>query len=85
MTVTADHAPAAAPASPAAPARTGRLRAAWKRAHTPVPGVPRWALVAAYAIPFAVLPSGAWRIMTVIFHIGDEATHGVGQPSPQSG
>ncbi|NGO75138.1 hypothetical protein G6045_05495 [Streptomyces sp. YC504] len=77
MTVTADH--AAAPTAPTAPAPTGRLRAAFKRAHTPVPGVPRWARIAAYAIPFTVLPSGVWRIMTVVFHIGDEATHGVGQ------
>ncbi|WP_410579054.1 hypothetical protein [Amycolatopsis sp. lyj-108] len=58
---------------------TGRLRAAWTRAHAPVPGVPRWAKVAAYAIPFVVLPSGLWRIMTVVFHIGDDAAHGAGQ------
>ncbi|MFF3390944.1 hypothetical protein ACFYW1_08425 [Streptomyces sp. NPDC002669] len=64
-----------------APARTGtrRLRVAWRRAHAPVPGVPRWARIAAYVIPFTVLPSGLWRIMTVIFHIGDDATHGRGQ------
>ena len=62
-----------------APATTGRLRAAWRSAHTPVPGVPRWARIAAYAIPFTVLPSGLWRIMTVVFHIGDDATHGRGQ------
>lgn len=58
---------------------TRRLRAAWTRAHAPVPGVPRWAKVAAYAIPFVVLPSGLWRIMTVVFHIGDDAVHGAGQ------
>ncbi|MBC9716186.1 hypothetical protein H9Y04_26975 [Streptomyces sp. TRM66268-LWL] len=74
MTVTADPAGAAT-----APTPSGRMRAAWKRAHTPVPGVPRWARIAAYAIPFTVLPSGAWRILTVVFHVGDEATHGRGQ------
>ncbi|MFD6225569.1 hypothetical protein ACFWFZ_01590 [Streptomyces sp. NPDC060232] len=40
----------------------GRVSAAWKAAHTPVAGVPRWARIAAYAIPFAVLPSGLWRL-----------------------
>ncbi|UUV33497.1 hypothetical protein NQK81_08610 [Amycolatopsis roodepoortensis] len=58
---------------------TGRLRAAWTRAHAPVPGVPRWAKVAAYAIPFTVLPSGLWRIMTVVFDIGGDGPHGSGQ------
>ncbi|MFJ2894054.1 hypothetical protein ACIO87_04120 [Streptomyces sp. NPDC087218] len=72
--MTAHHAPAHT-----ARTGTGRLRAAWRRAHAPVPGVPRWARIAAYVIPFAVLPSGLWRIMTVIFHIGDDATHGRGQ------
>ncbi len=51
------------------PATTGRLRAAWRAAHAPVPGVPRWARVAAYAVPFAVLPSGLWRIAEVVFHV----------------
>ncbi|WP_328924217.1 hypothetical protein OG429_05910 [Streptomyces sp. NBC_00190] len=40
----------------------GRVRAAWRAAHTPVAGVPRWARIAAYAIPFTVLPSGIWRL-----------------------
>ncbi|MEV8638330.1 hypothetical protein AB0395_42425 [Streptosporangium sp. NPDC051023] len=52
-------------ASPAA----GRLRTAWRAAHTPVAGVPRWTLIAAYAIPFTVLPSGLWRIAGVTFHL----------------
>ncbi|PYC67701.1 hypothetical protein C7C45_20375 [Micromonospora arborensis] len=39
-----------------------RLRAAWRTAHAPVAGVPRWARIAAYAIPFTVLPSGLWRL-----------------------
>ncbi|MET9915465.1 hypothetical protein ABZZ04_00025 [Streptomyces sp. NPDC006435] len=68
--------PATASTAPTAP---GRLRAAWRNAHAPVPGVPRWARIAAYAIPFAVLPSGLWRIMTVVFHIGDDGPHGRGQ------
>ncbi|MFH9353777.1 hypothetical protein [Kitasatospora sp. NPDC017646] len=41
--------------SPAA----GRLRTAWAAAHTPVPRVPRWARIAARAVPFTVLPSSA--------------------------
>ncbi|WP_329150571.1 hypothetical protein OG275_37935 [Streptomyces niveus] len=58
--------------------RTG-LRGAWLAAHAPVRGVPRWAKMAAYAIPFIVLPSGVWRIATVLFHIGgDDQRHGVG-------
>ncbi|MFI1448906.1 hypothetical protein [Streptomyces virginiae] len=40
----------------------GRVRAAWKAAHTPVAGVPRWARICAFAIPFTVLPSGLWRL-----------------------
>lgn len=62
-----------------APTATERLRAAWNSAHAPVPGVPRWARVAAYVIPFTVLPSGLWRITTVVFHVGDDGAHGAGQ------
>lgn len=40
----------------------GRFGAAWKAAHAPVAGVPRWARVAAYAVPLTVLPSGIWRL-----------------------
>ncbi|MFJ9843730.1 hypothetical protein ACIRYZ_25395 [Kitasatospora sp. NPDC101155] len=50
------------------PPTTGRLRAAWAAAHTPVPGVPRWARLAAQAVPFTVLPSSVWRIATCTFH-----------------
>jgi hypothetical protein len=39
-----------------------RLRVAWTAAHAPVAGVPRWARIAAYAIPLTVLPSGLWRL-----------------------
>lgn len=67
----------AAPLPPApSPPATGRLRAAWAAAHTPVPGVPRWARIAARAVPFTVLPSTAWRIATCTFHVpldGDSA------------
>ncbi|MFC7326719.1 hypothetical protein [Marinactinospora rubrisoli] len=52
-----------------APAAKGRLRAAWRAAHAPVAGVPRWALIAAYAIPFTVLPSALWRIADVVLHV----------------
>ncbi|MFJ9772300.1 hypothetical protein ACIRVF_13820 [Kitasatospora sp. NPDC101157] len=47
----------------------GRLRTAWAAAHTPVSGVPRWARIAARAVPFTVLPSSAWRIATCTFHV----------------
>ncbi|MFC5825962.1 hypothetical protein [Nonomuraea insulae] len=33
------------------------------------PGVPRWAVLAAYAIPLAVLPSGLWRIAGLVFDV----------------
>jgi hypothetical protein len=45
-----------------------RLRAAWAAAHAPAAGVPRWARIAALAIPFTVLPSSAWRIAVCTFH-----------------
>lgn len=45
----------------------GRIRAAWVAAHAPVAGVPRWARVAAYAVPFTVLPSSLWRIAACTF------------------
>ncbi|GAA4966655.1 hypothetical protein GCM10023334_087850 [Nonomuraea thailandensis] len=45
-----------------APVATGRLRSTWRAAHAPVAGVPRWARIAAYAIPFTVLPSSLWRL-----------------------
>ncbi|GAA2755330.1 hypothetical protein [Actinopolymorpha rutila] len=52
-----------------APALSSRLRAAWRAAHDPVPGVPRWARIAAYAVPFTVLPSCLWRIAAVTCHL----------------
>ncbi|MFI0262589.1 hypothetical protein ACH4OW_26530 [Streptomyces sp. NPDC017056] len=55
------------------PPRAGRLRAAWTAAHAPVAGAPRWARVAAYGIPFLVLPSSVWRIVTVVFLAPDGA------------
>ncbi|MFG2090505.1 MULTISPECIES: hypothetical protein [unclassified Spirillospora] len=53
--------------TPAAPA--GWLRAMWAAAHEPVAGVPRWARIAALAVPFTVLPSGLWRIAAFTFHL----------------
>ncbi|TYK52308.1 hypothetical protein [Actinomadura decatromicini] len=50
-------------------ASPARLRAAWGAAHEPVPGVPRWARIAALAIPFTVLPSGLWRIAAFTLHL----------------
>ncbi|MFJ8164176.1 hypothetical protein ACIRBY_25065 [Streptomyces sp. NPDC096136] len=67
--------------------RTG-WRGTWRAAHAPVEGVPRWARTVAHAIPFIVLPSGIWRIATVVFDVaGDGRHHGaadtaVGLPDP---
>ena len=47
----------------------GRLRDAWAAAHHPVPGVPRWARIAAYAVPYTVLPASLWRIALCTFHM----------------
>ncbi|MEU8801354.1 hypothetical protein [Spirillospora sp. NPDC048819] len=47
----------------------GRLRAVWAAAHEPVAGVPRWARIAALAVPFTVLPAGLWRIAAFTFHL----------------
>ena len=47
----------------------GPLRASWAAAHEPVPGVPRWARLAAYAVPLTVLPSSLWRIAVCTFHL----------------
>lgn len=47
------------------PPAAGRLRTAWNAAHAPVTGAPRWAVIAAYAVPFTVLPSGIWRISAI--------------------
>ncbi|MFB4317541.1 hypothetical protein [Actinomadura sp. 21ATH] len=43
-------------------APAGRLRTAWRAAHDPADGVPRWAWIAACAVPLTVLPSGLWRL-----------------------
>lgn len=47
----------------------GRIRAVWASAHDPVAGVSRRARMAAYAVPFTVLPSSLWRIGLCTFHI----------------
>ena len=46
----------------------GRIRAAWVATHAPAAGVPRWARIAAYAVPLTVLPSSVWRIAVCTFH-----------------
>ncbi|MFI7465267.1 hypothetical protein [Nonomuraea sp. NPDC049646] len=51
-----------AAATAGSPVTGGRLRTAWRAAHAPVAGVPRWARIAAYAVPFTVLPSSLWRL-----------------------
>lgn len=58
----------------------GRMRALWAAAHAPMAGVPRWARISAYTVPFTVLPSSAWRIATVVFHapLGDGSASDAG-------
>jgi len=53
------------------------IRRAWTTAHTARAGVPRWARVAAYAIPLTLLPSSLWRVVAYTFHvpIADGPTH----------
>jgi hypothetical protein len=51
------------------PAPFARMRGAWSAAHEPVPGVPRWARIAALIVPFTVLPSGLWRIAAFALHL----------------
>lgn len=65
--------PATDPPAPDPPATAGRLRAAWRAAHAPAAGVPRWARIAALAVPLTVLPSGLWRLP-----IAFGFTHGMG-------
>ncbi|WP_242906967.1 hypothetical protein [Actinomadura terrae] len=48
---------------------TARVGAAWRAAHAPAAGVPRWARTAALAIPFLVLPSSLWRIVGITLHV----------------
>jgi hypothetical protein len=45
---------------------TGRPRLFWRDLLAPVPGVPRWAQLAAYAVPLTVLPSGLWRTLGIL-------------------
>ncbi|MFP3991179.1 hypothetical protein U9R90_27655 [Streptomyces sp. E11-3] len=58
-----------------APPPPGRLRAAWAAAHAPVAGVQRWARIAAYTVPFTVLPSSLWRL-GIIFDEGAASRSG---------
>ncbi|MFD0823743.1 hypothetical protein ACFQ0D_36705, partial [Micromonospora zhanjiangensis] len=47
----------------------GRLRTAWRAAHAPVAGVPRWAAITAYVVPLTALPASLWRIAAVTCHL----------------
>ncbi|MFI6695964.1 hypothetical protein ACIBLA_30295 [Streptomyces sp. NPDC050433] len=78
MTTPTDHPrPHPEPHPPAQrPAMRARLRAASQGAHAAVPGVPRWARIAALSVPFTVLPSGIWRI--VVVHDGTDEGRGMG-------
>ncbi len=55
------------PGTPAAPP-PGRLRAAWRAAHAPAPGVSRGWWLTACAVPLVVLPSSVWRIPAAFDH-----------------
>ncbi|MFI9724017.1 hypothetical protein ACIHFE_30955 [Streptomyces sp. NPDC052396] len=57
-------------------------RGAWRAAHASVTGVPRWARAVAHVIPFLVMPSGIWRIATVVFDVaGDGRQHSAADPT----
>ncbi|GGR75471.1 hypothetical protein GCM10010252_12420 [Streptomyces aureoverticillatus] len=58
------------------PPRGGRLRACWAAAHAPAEGVPRWAWLAALAVPLVVLPSCLWRIASWFFDDGTRDMRG---------
>lgn len=53
--------------APPAGRSAGRIRTGWVAAHAPAAGVPRWARIAAYAIPLTVLPASLWRISAFTF------------------
>lgn len=55
-----------------------RLRDTWSAANDAVPGVPRWARIAAHAVPFTVLPASIWRIVVCTFHA--PIAHGLNAP-----
>ncbi|MFC8733013.1 hypothetical protein ACFT5B_11195 [Luteimicrobium sp. NPDC057192] len=44
-------------------------RRGWRALHAPVPGVPRWARIAALVVPLTVLPSSVWRVAGITFHL----------------
>jgi hypothetical protein len=53
------------------------IRGVWKAAHAAVGAMPRWARLAAYALPSTVLPSSLRRIAAYTVHvpIADGSTH----------
>jgi hypothetical protein len=55
------------PAGRSTPPARG-IRAVWAGTHGPAAGVPRWARIAAFAIPLTVILSSAWRIAACVFH-----------------
>lgn len=66
-----------------------RVRAGWRSAHDAVDGVPRWARIAALAVPFTVLPAGLWRIAAFTLHLpiidGDDLGPGTGRATCRAG
>ncbi|MFE3458361.1 hypothetical protein ACFXKD_12530 [Nocardiopsis aegyptia] len=66
--------------TPAAPTTSGTSDlppGRWRRLFGPVPGVPRWAVVAAYTAFLSVLPSGLWRSLGAFTEAG--RAHGSGE------
>ncbi len=67
---------------PEAPPANGYLRPPWAAGRVPVSPVPRWARIAAHAVPFTILPSGLWRMGVMLaipgFGTAEARNHGAG-------
>ncbi|MGY3333922.1 hypothetical protein ACVW0K_000021 [Streptomyces filamentosus] len=65
-----------------APLADDHLRAARNADRAPLAGVPRWARIAAHAVPIVILPSGLWRVGVILavpgFGTAEARDHGVG-------
>src|SRR5690349_19230098 len=64
-----------------APLADDHLRAARNADRAPLTGVPRWARIAAHAVPIVILPSGLWRVGVMLavpgFGTAQARDHGV--------
>ncbi|MEV0697454.1 hypothetical protein AB0I53_05985 [Saccharopolyspora sp. NPDC050389] len=67
---------------PETPPANGYLRTTRGTGPVPVSPVPRWARIAAHAVPFVILPSGLWRMGVMLaipgFGTAEARDHGVG-------